>query len=113
MLRKKSETIKEESKRIKNTCKALKNIKAIHEWLDFYYERITNKEVNIDTEKYNFVDIVKNSKQVARFDYNMGKNSIAFEFLDYFQAPKSFLLIYNEFKGKVQISIDMYILKKI
>lgn len=113
MLRRKSETIKEESKRIKNTCKALKNIKAIHEWIDFYYKRITNKNVNTGTEKYNLVDIVQNGKEIKRFDYNDGKNSIAFEFLDYSRALNNFLLVYNEFKGKEQISIDIYILKQV
>lgn len=113
MLKRKSKTIKEEIKRIKATCKTLKDINSIHGWLDFYYERLTNKEIDMETAmKYNFADILTNGKQVRRFDYDINDNTIAFEFLNYSIAPNNFLLIYNEFEGNTQIHIDIYVLKQ-
>lgn len=113
MLKRKSRIIKEEIKKIKATCKTLKNINSIHEWLDFYYERLTNKEINVDTAiKYNLADIITKGKQVERFDYNINDDTIAFEFLDYPTAPNNFLLVYNEFEGDTQTHIDIYTLKK-
>lgn len=113
MLKRKSKAIKEEMKRIKATCKTLKDINSIHGWLDFYYERLTNKEIDMDTAmKYNFADILTNGKQVGRFDYDINDNTIAFEFFNYSIAPNNFLLIYNEFEGNTQIHIDIYVLKQ-
>lgn len=112
MFKRKSETIKEEMKRIKTTCKTLKDIDSIHRWLDFYYKRLTNKEIDAETAtKYNFADIISKGKEVARFDYDKGDNTIAFEFLNYPLAPKNFLLVYNEFEGDTQTHIDIYALK--
>lgn len=112
MFKRKSETIKEEMKRIKTTCKTLKDIDSIHRWLDFYYERLTNKEIDAETAtKYNFADIISKGKEVARFDYDKGDNTIAFEFLNYPLAPKKFLLVYNEFEGDTQTHIDIYAFK--
>lgn len=113
MLKRKSKTIKEEMKKIKTTCKTLNDINSIHRWLDFYYERLTNKEIDMETAmKYNFADILTNGKQVGRFDYDINDNTIAFEFLNYSIAPNNFLLIYNEFEGNTQIHIDIYVLKQ-
>ena len=113
MLKRKSKAIKEEIKRIKATCKTLKDINSIHGWLDFYYERLTNKEIDMETAmKYNFANIVTNGKQVGRFDYDINDDTIVFEFLDYPTAPNNFLLVYNEFEGNTQTHIDIYALKK-
>lgn len=106
--------MKEEIKRIKEICKNLKNIGSIHEWLDYFYERISNKEITPEQElKYNLANILKYGKEVYNFEYSIGENSIIFEFLNFEKAPNKFLLIYNEFESNLQTHIDIYILKNI
>lgn len=110
---KKTEVEKNEIKKIKNVCKQINNTNLIHQWLDYFYERITNKEITPEQAlKYNLVDIINHSKKIYDFEYNKNDKSIIFEFLRFYRAPQNFLLVYNEFRNSFQTHIDMYVLKE-
>lgn len=112
MFKRKAKSIKTEIKKIKDICQKLNNINSIHQWLDHFYERITNKEVTLEQAlKYNLANIVEYGKEIYSFEYNIDNNSIVFEFLRFDKAPKNFLLVYNEFDNSLQTHIDIYILK--
>lgn len=117
MFRKKTKLEKEEIKKIKNICDVLQTDNAIHEWLDHFYERITNKEVTQEQlEKYDLFKIVKEGKEKARWEYTTTTNdeldhTLVFELYNYSLAPQNFLLIYNQFIDEQQTQIDFYTLK--
>lgn len=112
MFKRKAKSIKTEIKKIKDICQELNNINSIHQWLDHFYERITNKEITAEQAlKYNLADIVEYGKEIYSFEYNVDNNSIVFEFLRFDKAPNNFLLVYNEFENNLQKHIDIYILK--
>ena len=107
----KTKAEKEEILKIKKICQ-LNNINSIHQWLDYFYERITNKKLPKEIEsKYNLVDIVNYAKEIYSFEYKIDNNSIVFEFLRFDKALDNFLLIYNEFEGNRQKHIDIYVHK--
>lgn len=112
MLKSKTKFEKEEISKIKKLCQQLNNINSIHQWLDHFYERITNKEITPSQAlKFNLADIVEYGKEIYNFEYNIGNNSIIFEFLRFDKAPNNFLLVYNEFEGNLQTHIDIYLHK--
>ena len=106
-------TIKQEIKKIKKICVIAKGIDAIHKWLDYFYKRVSNKEITKeDAEKYDLQKIVLYGKEKKRFAYIVNDgNGIIFEFYKYPFAPQSFLLIYNKFIANRQTEVDFYILK--
>lgn len=108
------ELLSSQKEKIKKLCTTLGDIQTIHEWLDNFYLRISNKNISEEiSKKYNLMDIIKNSKQITSLEYKQSKNhSIIFELLSYSLAPQQFLLVYNEFgENNLQTSIDFYILK--
>lgn len=106
-------TINIEYKKLKKICEITKDSSSIHQWLDYFYHRISNKKISIEeAQRYNLFDIVENGKEIKRFGFETSNNvNIIFEFYKYTPAPKSFLLIYNSFIGEQQKEIDFYVLK--
>lgn len=104
--------IKEEIKKLKDRAKKVEKAQDLHLSLDFRYERITGRPDKPEYSKlYAVGDILKN-ETIKDFEIKINADQIVvFEFVDFKQAPKEFVIIYNEFNNKEQTDIDMYILK--
>ena len=103
--------VKEHKKKLHGLCKALKDEKAIRQWLDYFYEKITSDDERGDEEKYDFCEIIRQSDIVGELTYKFNNKAVIFEFLKYRIFPKQFMMIYLEFDNKKVIDLNIYILK--
>lgn len=108
------EQMKQEVKKLKLMLKKVANfdnLTEFHNSLELIYERISNRNDKDYTQKYSASKILlgKNKKTLQKIKK---RKAVVFEFVEYDDAPYGFVIIYNEFEGRLQTKIDIYIIKQ-
>ena len=102
---------KEQIKKLKKILSSFNNGKEVLDCINYSYEKISNRfDKNYD-DLYNVKDIFSTDTYKYLAKRYKANETVILEIINFDKVPQGFLFLYNKFVGKMQIELEIFILK--